>query len=72
MGGYGNIVVIDHGDGMTTRYAHQTSLAASVAQTVRPGDQIGHVGSTGNVTGPHLHFEVRVNDQPQDPMAYLP
>jgi murein DD-endopeptidase MepM/ murein hydrolase activator NlpD len=72
MGGYGNIVVVDHGDGVTTRYAHQSRLAASVGQTVRPGDQVGYIGSTGNVTGPHLHFEVRVNDQPQDPMGYLP
>jgi murein DD-endopeptidase MepM/ murein hydrolase activator NlpD len=72
MGGYGNIVVVDHGGGMTTRYAHQSRLAASVGQTVRPGDQIGYVGSTGNVTGPHLHFEVRINDQPQDPIGYLP
>jgi murein DD-endopeptidase MepM/ murein hydrolase activator NlpD len=72
MGGYGNIIVIDHGDGMTTRYAHQTELMASVGQTVRVGDQIGTVGSTGNSTGPHAHFEVRINDEPQDPMAYLP
>ncbi|CAN5869966.1 peptidoglycan DD-metalloendopeptidase family protein [soil metagenome] len=72
MGGYGNIVVVDHGDGMTTRYAHQSQLAASVGQTVRPGEQIGYIGSTGNVTGPHLHFEIRINDQPQDPIGYLP
>lgn len=72
MGGSGNIIVIDHGGSMTTRYAHQSQLAASVGQIVRPGDQIGYIGSTGNVTGPHLHFEVRINDQPQDPIGYLP
>ena len=58
MGGYGNIIVIDHGSGMTTRYAHQSRLIASVGQSVRPGDKIGEVGNTGNSTGPHLHFEV--------------
>lgn len=72
MGGYGNIIVIDHGSGTTTRYAHQSQLGASVGQTVRPGDQIGYVGNTGNSTGPHLHFEVRVNDAPQNPIGYLP
>jgi murein DD-endopeptidase MepM/ murein hydrolase activator NlpD len=72
MGGYGNILVIDHGDGMTTRYAHQSALGASVGQTVRVGDRIGAVGSTGNSTGPHLHFEVRINDAPQNPISYLP
>jgi murein DD-endopeptidase MepM/ murein hydrolase activator NlpD len=72
MGGYGNIIVIDHGGGLTTRYAHQSQLAASVGQTARAGDQIGYVGSTGNSTGPHLHFEVRVNDSPQNPIGYLP
>ncbi len=72
MGGYGNIIVVDHGGGMTTRYAHQSQLGAGVGQTVNAGDRIGSVGSTGNSTGPHLHFEVRINDQPQDPMGYLP
>ncbi|MBW3605074.1 MAG: peptidoglycan DD-metalloendopeptidase family protein [Actinobacteria bacterium] len=72
MGGYGNIIVVDHGGGMTTRYAHQSQLGASVGQTVGAGARIGSVGSTGNSTGPHLHFEVRINDQPQNPMGYLP
>ncbi|HSK96599.1 MAG TPA: M23 family metallopeptidase, partial [Euzebyales bacterium] len=72
MGGYGNIIVLDHGGGMTTRYAHQSQLGASVGQTVEAGAQIGYVGSTGNSTGPHLHFEVRINDAPQDPIGYLP
>lgn len=72
MGGYGNIVVVDHGGGMTTRYAHQSQFGSSVGQTVSAGDRIGYVGSTGNSTGPHLHFEVRINDQPQNPIGYLP
>jgi len=72
MGGYGNIIVVDHGNGMTTRYAHQSALGANVGQTVRVGDRIGSVGSTGNSTGPHLHFEVRINDGPQNPIGYLP
>ena len=72
MGGYGNIIVIDHGGGMTTRYAHQSQLGASVGQTVKVGDRIGYVGNTGNSTGPHLHFEVRINDSPQNPVGYLP
>ncbi len=72
MGGYGNIIVVDHGGGMTTRYAHQSQLGASVGQTVQAGDRIGYVGSTGNSTGPHLHFEVRINDNPQNPLGYLP
>ncbi|CAN5785488.1 peptidoglycan DD-metalloendopeptidase family protein [soil metagenome] len=72
MGGYGNIIVVDHGSGMTTRYAHQSQLGASAGQTVAAGDRIGSVGSTGNSTGPHLHFEVRINDQPQNPVGYLP
>lgn len=72
MGGYGNIIVLDHGDGMTTRYAHQSELIAGVGQTVHVGDQIGKVGNTGSSTGPHAHFEVRINDEPQDPIGYLP
>lgn len=72
MGGYGNIIVVDHGGGMTTRYAHQSQLGASVGQSVQAGDKIGYVGSTGNSTGPHLHFEVRINDNPQNPVGYLP
>jgi murein DD-endopeptidase MepM/ murein hydrolase activator NlpD len=72
MGGYGNIVVVDHGGGMTTRYAHQSQIGASVGQTVSAGERIGYVGSTGNSTGPHLHFEVRINDSPQNPIGYLP
>lgn len=70
-GGYGNLVVIDHGNGIATAYAHQSSMAATVGQQVSQGQVIGYVGSTGFSTGPHLHFEVRVNGAPVDPMGYL-
>jgi murein DD-endopeptidase MepM/ murein hydrolase activator NlpD len=70
-GGYGNLTVIDHGNGIATAYAHQSSLAASASQQVGQGQIIGYVGSTGFSTGPHLHFEVRVNGSPVDPLGYL-
>ena len=71
-GGYGNAVVLDHGGGYSTLYAHQSRLAVSSGQSVEQGDIIGYIGTTGNVTGDHLHFEVRVNGNPVDPMPYLP
>lgn len=71
-GGYGNIVVVDHGGGFSTVYPHQSRLAASDGQRVSQGEVIGYVGSTGNSTGPHLHFETRVNGRPQNPRQYLP
>jgi murein DD-endopeptidase MepM/ murein hydrolase activator NlpD len=70
MGGYGNLILIDHGDGRVTAYAHQSSLAVSGGPVGR-GQLIGYVGSTGDSTGPHLHFEVRVNGSAVDPMRYL-
>lgn len=71
-GGYGNCIVIDHGGGFSTLYAHMTRLRASDGQRVSQGDLIGDMGSTGNSTGSHLHFETRVNGSPRDPARYLP
>ena len=72
MNGYGNTVILNHGGGFTTLYAHQSRLGARDGQSVDKGAVIGYVGSTGNSTGPHLHFETRVNGSPQNPMRYLP
>lgn len=71
-GGYGNAVVISHGNGVTTLYAHQSSMNVTTGQQVGRGDIIGWVGSTGASTGPHLHFEVRINGSAVDPRPYLP
>ena len=71
-GGYGNCIVIDHGGGFSTLYGHMSRLRASDGQRVSQGDLIGDMGSTGNSTGSHLHFETRVNGNPQDPTRYLP
>jgi peptidoglycan DL-endopeptidase CwlO len=70
--GYGNLVVIDHHNGLATAYAHQSRVAVSCNQDVQQGDVIGYSGCTGYCTGPHLHFEVRVNGSPVDPLGYLP
>jgi len=70
-GGYGNVVVIDHGGGMATLYAHQSRIAVTVGQQVNAGQIIGYIGSTGYSTGPHLHFEVRIDGNPVDPAPYL-
>ena len=70
-GGYGNYTCIDHGGGLSTCYAHQSSFATSVGARVSQGDVIGLSGNTGHSTGPHLHFEVRINGAPTDPLGYL-
>jgi murein DD-endopeptidase MepM/ murein hydrolase activator NlpD len=71
MGGYGNLVVIDHGGGLATAYGHNSSFAAGNGQSVAQGQVIAYAGSTGNSTGPHVHFEVRVNGAVVDPLGYL-
>jgi len=69
--GYGNVVEVSHGNGMITRYAHMSRFASKVGQEVAAGDVIGAIGSTGRSTGPHLHFEVRVNDRAVNPRPFL-
>ncbi len=69
--GYGNYIMINHGGGRVTLYAHMSSLAVTAGQNVTQGDVIGYVGSTGWATGPHLHFEIRVNGSTVDPLSYF-
>ncbi|MGI6678118.1 MAG: murein hydrolase activator EnvC family protein [Dehalobacterium sp.] len=71
LGAYGNAVVIDHGGGISSMYAHQSRISVSVDEDVKKGDTVGKVGSTGWSTGPHLHFEVRKNGNPINPWNYL-
>lgn len=68
---YGNFVEVDHGDGFSTFYAHMSRRAATAGEHVKAGTLLGYVGATGHVTGPHLHFEVRKNEQQFDPMRVL-
>lgn len=70
-GGYGLSITIDHGNGVQTLYAHHSQLSVDVGDTVAAGEVIGLAGSTGDITGPHLHFEVHVDGQPVDPATYL-
>ncbi len=70
-GGYGNYTCVDHGGGLSTCYAHQSSFAVSTGASVNQGEVIGYSGNTGHSTGPHLHFEVRINGAPTDPLGYL-
>jgi murein DD-endopeptidase MepM/ murein hydrolase activator NlpD len=70
--GYGNGIYVDHGNGITTRYGHLSRIDVVVGQTLKRGDHLGLVGSTGRSTGPHLHYEVRINGEPVSPLSYLP
>lgn len=71
-GGYGNMIEIDHGNGLTTRYGHLSKIEIQVGDTINRGQIIGLIGSTGRSTGPHLHYELRVNDKPINPRRFLP
>lgn len=70
-GGYGNMVEIDHGNGLSTRYGHMSKIEVKVGQRVGIGQTIGRIGSTGRSTGPHLHYETRIDDKPVDPQKFL-
>ena len=70
-GGYGNMVEVDHGFGLSTRYAHLSSIQVDVGDTIKGRDVVGHIGSTGRSTGPHLHYETRIDGEPVDPMRFL-
>jgi len=71
MGGYGKMIMMDHGNGISTRYGHLSGFAVTAGQHVQRGDVIGYVGESGRSTGPHLHYEVRINDTPVNPYKYL-
>lgn len=71
MGGYGNLIIIDHGNGITSYYGHCNKLYKKAGTKVTAGDVIAEVGSTGNSTGPHLHFEIRQNGKYVNPQKYL-
>jgi len=71
-GGYGNMIEVDHGNGLTTRYGHLARVGVQVGETIQRGQAIGLVGSTGRSTGPHLHYELRLNDKPINPRRFLP
>ena len=71
LGGYGKAIMIDHGHGISTRYGHLSGFAVTAGQSVHRGDVIGYVGASGRSTGPHLHYEVRINDTPVNPYKYL-
>lgn len=71
LGGYGRAIMIDHGHGITTRFGHLANFAVIAGQKIQRGDTIGYVGLSGRSTGPHLHYEVRINDTPVNPYKYL-
>jgi murein DD-endopeptidase MepM/ murein hydrolase activator NlpD len=70
-GGYGNMIEIDHGNGLSTRYGHLSAIEVKVGQQVRIGQEIGRIGSTGRSTGPHLHYETRIHGEPVNPQKFL-
>ena len=70
--GYGKLVVVRHADGVTSHYGHLDTIAVAVGRRLKAGELVGTLGSTGWVTGPHLHFEIRINGQPLDPSALMP
>ena len=69
--GYGNVIYVSHGNGYATRFGHLSAFNARPGQRVKRGDVIGFVGSSGRSTGPHLHYEVRLNNNPVNPLAYI-
>jgi murein DD-endopeptidase MepM/ murein hydrolase activator NlpD len=69
--GYGQLVIVDHGGGLTTRYGHLSHIDVELDQVVSRAQLLGKVGSTGRSTGPHLHYEVRINDEAVNPLPYL-
>ncbi|MFT3744529.1 MAG: M23 family metallopeptidase [Pyrinomonadaceae bacterium] len=71
-GGYGNMVEIDHGNGLTSRYGHMSKIETEVGANIKRGDLVGLIGSTGRSTGPHLHYELRLNDKSINPRHFLP
>ena len=71
LGGYGRAIIVDHGHGITTRYGHLANFAVAAGEHIRRGDTLGYVGLSGRSTGPHLHYEVRINDTPVNPHKYL-
>jgi len=71
-GGYGNMVEIDHGNGLTSRYGHLSKIDVQVGDSITRGQLIAYIGSTGRSTGPHLHYEIRLNDRPINPRHFLP
>ena len=70
MGGYGNMVEVDHGNGISTRYGHMSEVLVEEGDAIKSGDILGRIGSTGRSTGPHLHYEVRVDGEPVDPERF--
>ena len=71
-GGYGNLVEVDHGNGLISRYGHLSKVEVVVGDAIQRGQLLGFIGSTGRSTGPHLHYEIRLNDKPINPRRFLP